>query len=272
MNNSFFKSYLYFTVNPEHIPDALRRGFTVLTIVNPEETKFYPGCVPMSNLLPSVTSVIDLINTDRTQPDYNDVVKKYVIDYQQYLSLGDRESSIVTILAAMYKTTHPVLLFSEYESNQQFLILDNVLTFFKNAFGIIAGDYNNICYNDPALQPGFLPDPKFIYNIIDLLFVNHYISKLEYARLMPDGAIPSPRASSILLSNYNYAFPNLKASMMAVYNILMALKQEASTGLKSIAVINTDQLDKAVMDEIDYIVNNSTNTKFKANPNPQLLK
>lgn len=267
----FFKSYMYYTTDPQNIPNALRRGFNVIAIVNPEEMKFYPGCIAMSNLLPSPSNVINLINTDRTQPDYQEIVKKYLYDYQLYLSLADREDSIVALLASLYKTSHSILLFVEYESDQQFMILYNILEFFKNCFGIIGADYKNLYNNDPKLNPGFVPDPKFIFNVIDLLFVNGYINKYEYAKFIPNGAVPSPRASSILLSDYNYAFPNLKASMIAVYNIVTALKQEALTGKKVLAIVNTEQLDSAIMSEIEYIVNNTT-AKFKPNPIQPLLK
>jgi hypothetical protein len=114
---------------------------------------------------------------------------------------------------------------------------------------------------DQRVQPCFKADPKFIYTIIDLLFTNAYIGKEEYARMLPKGSIPSPRAIGIILSDFNYAFPTMEASIVAACNILDTYRYQAETGKFCPAIRVTQKLDEARQAQINNIVMNSK-TRF----------
>jgi len=247
------------------IPDALMRGFNVACIVNPEEMQYFPGCVAMSNLLPHPYSVIDLLNAERKDPNYPAILQKYMLDYQKCLLSKDKEEPVCAIIASIYKTSKPLLLFVERESNSQFHIIESVAYFLRNFFGIIIGPYENIMRQDPNFNPGFIADPRYMFAVADLLFCNGYISKKEYAYYVPEGCIPSERACSILLSDYNYVFPNLQASITAVINIIRMLKEESVTGKTNVAFQITEKLNEEYQKEINNIVANS-NYRFGRKP------
>ena len=263
----FLKSYMYISTNVQAIPDALMRGFSVVVLADVEDSGYYPGCVVMSNLLPPPPLVYEILNTDRSDPNYNQIINHYYQSYYMFLGDPGREESIVNILASLYKTTHPLLIFTEDSIQQQFGPLNVLVQFFHDCFGIVVSDYANI--NTMQQQPYFIPDPKFVYNILEELFINSYISKVEYAMKLPEGAVPSPRSVSILLSDYNTVFPNLKSALIAAVNIINMIRQEQVSGKQSPVVQFTKSIDQARQQEIENIVQNS-NTTF-GNPNKQLL-
>ena len=258
----FFKSSMYWTTNSDFIPQALMNGFNVVVLVDVDLMGAFPGCVGMSNLLPHPPLVMQILSTDKATPGYETIMEQYMIGYQHFLSESQREESIVNLLASMYKTTHPVLLYAEPETERQFFILKNMCLFFQNMFGINIGWYDDMYNTANALsQPSFIPSPQFIYRIIDLLFVNAYITKKEDAMMLPQGMVPSVRVASILLSDFNCVFPTMQAAFIATCNIVEALRIEATTGMVVPAVKITKELDQARQDEITKILENP-NTRF----------
>ena len=257
----FLKSLAYRSTDSGAIPDALMRGFNVVVIVDVSEVQSYPACIAMSNLLPHPSLVYMILDTDLNDPNFQQVQQQYLAGYYSYLASPERESSIVNLLASMYKTTHPILLFAELDVERQFHSLQLVSQFLLQQFGIVVGDYSNLYTRDPQTQPGFLGEPQFVFNIIELLFTNAYISKEEYANMLPPGSIPGPRACSILLSDFNYAFPTMEAAVMAACNILDALRYQQQTGKFCPAIQLTQKLDEARQKQINDLVMNSQ-TRF----------
>ena len=96
-----------------------------------------------------------------------------------------------------------------------------------------------------------------LYNITELLFTNSYITKEEYAVMLPPGSIPSPRAISILLSDYNCAFPTMEATITAACNIIDAYKQQAQTGRLVPIVEMTKTLDDCRSQQVHQLIDNS---------------
>lgn len=257
----FLKSFAYRSTDAGAIPDALTRGFNVVVLVDVEETGNYPGCVAMSNLLPPPFLVYQILDTSQQEPDYQVKVQQYFSGYYAFLANPDREKSMVNLLASMYKTTHPILLYAELEVERQFHPLAILSQFMEQQFGILIANYENMFIQDQRVQPCFKADPKFIYTIIDLLFTNAYIGKEEYARMLPKGSIPSPRAIGIILSDFNYAFPTMEASIVAACNILDTYRYQAETGKFCPAIRVTQKLDEARQAQINNIVMNSK-TRF----------
>lgn len=257
----FLKSYAYRSTDNGAIPDALMRGFNVVVIVDVTEVPSYPGCVAMSNLLPHPSLVYLILETDRTDANYQQVVKQYMAGYYAFLASPEREQSIVNLLASMYKTTHPILLYTEIDVERQFHPLEMVSSFLMNQFGIKVGDYTNLYSNDPATSPGFLPDPKYIYQIVELLFTNAYISKEEYACLLPPVTIPGPRAVSILLSDFNHAFPTMESAVIAACNVVDTLRYQKQSGKICPVIELALKLDDERQKQVNELVMNSQ-TRF----------
>jgi hypothetical protein len=227
---SFLKSYAYFSTDSGAIPDAMMRGFNVVVITDVNDAQAYPGCVVMSGLLPHPTLVYLILNTDLKEPNYPVIQNQYLSGYFDYLSSPEKDDVIVNLLASLYKTNKPILLFAEMDVEQQFYPLEVLTKLLANKYGIIVANYANMFVNDPNMQPGFIPEPQFIYNIAESLFINAYISKEEYSTILPDGAIPSSRSISILLSDYNCVFPTMQAAITAACNIISTYKFQSQTG------------------------------------------
>lgn len=255
----FFRSSIYYSSDPGTIPDALMRGFNVVVLVDVEETRYYPGCFPMSSLLPPPSLVTMLLNSDQSQSDYKTIERDYYAYYTQYMASPAVENHIVNFLAGIYKTNKNILVFSEYDVEKQFGPLKTLYNFFLMNFGINLLPYD---YVFQAQQPPiFNPQPEFIYRVIELLFTNNYVTKEEYACVLPNGAIPSERAISILLSDYNYAFPTMQEAITAACNIIDVYRQQAATGRIIPVVEMSKNLDACRMRQIQQIVNDS-NIKF----------
>ena len=257
----FLKSYAYRSTDNGAIPDALMRGFNVVVIVDVSEVESYPGCVAMSNLLPHPSLVYLILDTDLSDPAYKAKLDQYLVGYSAFLASPEREQSVVNLLASMYKTTHPILLYTEIDIERQFHPLMVLTQFLYSQFGVIVADYNSLFMQDPAVQPGFVPDPKFVYNIAELLFTNAYIGKEEYSYILPPGSIPGPRSVSILLSDFNYAFPTMQAAVVAACNIIDTLRYQKQTGKICPVIQMTQRLDEARQQQISDLVMNSQ-TRF----------
>ena len=257
----FLKSYAYCSTDSGAIPDALMRGFNVVVIVDVTDERAYPSCIPMSNLLPHPSLVYLILNTDQNDPNYMAIQQQYMAGYYAFLASPEREQSIVNLLASMYKTTHPILLFTELDIERQFKPLQLLTEFLARQFGVIVADYSSLFINDPNTQPRFVYESQFVYNIIELLFINAYIGKEEYAYMLPPGVLPGPRAISILLADYNCVFPTMHEALVAACNILDMLRYQKQTGKICPVIQLSQQLDEARQKQVNDLVMNSQ-TRF----------
>lgn len=253
------KSALYFSSDPGTIPDALMRGFNVLVIVDVEEASQYPACYPMSSLLPPPSLVAMILETDRSAPNYAQVEQMYLGSYYNYMASPGVETSIVNLIASMYKTNKNALIFAEYDVESQFRPLQVLVNFFGTQFGINILPYECIFYSQQP--PIFNPRADYIYRIAELLFVNNFITREEYACILPPGSIPSPRSVNILLSDFNYIFPTMEAALQATCNIIDTYRNQYYSG-KVLPVIEMSKvLDNDRNQQIQQLINNS-NTRF----------
>lgn len=252
----FFKSAIYLSSDHGSIPDALMRGFNVVVIVDLEEAGYYPACYPMSSLLPPPNLVNLILNTDRSAFDYMQIEQMYDQAYYNYIASPNLEGHIVNLIASIYKTNKNVLLFAETDVEQQFRPLRILSLFFATQFGINLLPYESL-FGPPQNIPLFTPAPEYIYKIIELLFTNNFVSKEEYACVLPPNAVPSPRAISILLSDYNYIFPTMEVALKAACNIIDTYRKQQQTGMKQPVIEFTKALDECRNQQIQQLINNS---------------
>lgn len=255
----FFKSALYCSDDAGAIPDALMRGFTVVVIVDVEEVRQYPACYPMSSLLPPPALVTMIVNTDRAAPDYLQVEQYYLNAYYNYMASPNSEDNIVNLLASMYKTNRSILLYAEHDVEMQFKPLTVLVNFFATQFGINILPYECLFYQQHP--PIFNPTPEYIYKIAELLLANNFVTKEEYACILPPGSVPSPRAISILLSDYNYVFPTMEVALTAACNIIDTYRRQKETGKVMPVVEMTKVLDDVRNQQVQQLISNS-NTHF----------
>jgi hypothetical protein len=258
---SFLKSYAYRSTDTAAIPDALMRGFNVVVITDVPDAPAYPGCVVMSQLLPTASLCYTILNTDLKDPDYQMKQTQYLAQYYDVLNSPEKEPVIANIIASLYKTNKPILFYTEPDIEQQFYPIEVVTKVLQNRFGIIVANYANMFIEDPKLQPGFMPEPQYVYNIAEILFLNAYITKEEYSVILPADAIPSSRTISILLSDYNCALPTMQAAITAACNIISTYRFQQQTGTICPVINMTAQLDDARAKQVKMIVQNS-NTVF----------
>lgn len=255
----FFKSALYFSADAGSIPDALMRGMNVIVLIDVEDAGNYMACFPMSSLLPPPSLVNVILNTDRTAPDYAQTEQFYLQSYYNYMASPNVEDQIVNLLASMYKTNKSALIFTEYDVEMQFRPLQVLTSFFATQFGINIPPYEALFYPQPP--PIFNPLPGFIYRIVELLLANNYITKEEYACLIPQDAVPSPRAVSIILSDFNYVFPTMEAALTAACNIIDTYRRQSQSGKVMPVIEMSKALDEVRSQQIQQLINNS-NTRF----------
>lgn len=233
MNNimqPFLKSNCYVTDDFGLLNDAKQRGFNIVCLVEPEETSLYPDCSIASLLLPHPVIILEFLNSDPKQVDYNTIIQKYLYDYQNYLASAELEGSIVNILASLYKLQRNLLLFCPTDQNREFKILDSIAYFLSNAFGIIPGNYQYLFNPDPRLAPRFIDSPAFRYVFLDLLFINGFIDMREYSVKLPPNSIPSPRATAKIFQIINKPLPDLKSGITIAISVIESIKQEYQTG------------------------------------------
>lgn len=254
----FFKSALYFSLDAGAPPDALMRGMNVIVLLDVDEARYFPACFPMSGLLPPPSLVNVIVNTDRTAPDYPQTEQFYLQSYYNYMTSPNVEDHIVNLLASMFKTNKSALLYTDYDIELQFRPMQVLTTFFATQFGINILPYETLFYEQqPAI---FNPLPDNIYRIVELLLANNYITKEEYACLLPPNAVPSPRSVSIILSDFNYVFPTMEAALTAACNILDTYRQ-AQSGKVMPVIEMSKALDDIRNQQIQQLVSNS-NTRF----------
>jgi hypothetical protein len=236
MENPFLRGRLYASNDPGSIPDALSCGFVVIALVDVGNALQYPNCAIMSSLLPPPDAITDILNGN---------VPLGVQKYTAYLADAAREDSIVCLLAALYQKPANFLLYTEFEPDREFHILETLSTFLANAFGIIVGGYR--LPNRPALT---MRSPQFDFTISDLLYVNGFITVQEYVRMIPPNAVPSPRAMSVLLRHINYGFKSMEDCARACMGMINDIRMELTTGKKSPIMMVTPTLSKDALVEL----------------------
>lgn len=243
MNNNYccpppvIMGRLWSTDDPGAIPDAMARGFQIICIVDTGESQKFPNCSIMSNLLPPPEALTAYI-------DGNVQLGKQI--YTQYLLSKGREESIAVLLAALHKKPLNFLIYVEYEPNQEFHILETLIEFFYNVFGIVIG-----IYGSKNCVPNVLPSAPTDFTILDILFCNGYISKEEYAMSQPKGTIPSDRAASILLRDLNYGFSSMKECLKACVMYLDSIRNEVLTGNTNPVFIMNQKMEQRQEKAID---------------------
>lgn len=262
MGRQFLKANCYISDDFGMLNDARQRGLNILCLVEPEESSQYPGCSIASLLLPHPIIITEFLNSDPNQIDYSVILNKYLFDYQNYLASSELEQSVVNILAALYKVPKHLLIFCPTDQNKEFKILDSIVYFLSNTFGIIPGEYQYIFNNDPAVVPKFIDTSAFRYIILDLLFVNGFIDVKEYALSIPPNSIPSPRATSKLLQLINQPMPDLKSAIITAINIIESIKRENQTGKISPFIETKNNISQELENKID-------NAIFNSQPNQQ---
>lgn len=235
-SNPFLPGQLYASNDPGAIVDAMSCGFVVIALVDVSATPNYKNCVVISSLLPPPEAISAILDGNLQLGQQK---------YLAYLADSAREETIVCILAALHQQPRNFLLFTEYDSDTEFHIIDTLRSFFFQAFGIVIGDYKN-----PNLPAGSINDPKYNFTLADLLFINGYIPKEMYVTMLPLDAVPSPRAISILLRHINYGFQTMDDCVRACIAMINDIRKEMQTGIKSPIMI-APELSKEAMEELN---------------------
>lgn len=204
---------LYATNDPGLVTYAMTCGVQVIALVDTGEAQYYPGCNVLSSFLPPPDVISEMLDGD-----FATGIQKY----KMYLASPQRESVVVSILGALHLTPKPYLFYTEFDPDREFHILETIMTFFREVFGIIIG-----WYGDRTRPFQFINSPQYVFTITDLLFVNNYIKDQDYAFLIPRDAIPSPRACSILLKDIQYGFRTQQDAIHVVMTILNNIRIQA---------------------------------------------
>lgn len=215
MENRFLRGRMYVTDDPGAVTHAMSCGFQVIALADVNEKDRYPGCVILSSLLPPPNVIAEILNGNVTGG---------IMAYKSYLASVDREEVVVTLIAALLKPKN-LLMYVEYDQNKEFHILETIMGFFAEAFGIVFGVYGDP--NQPAIT---VASAQNDYVISDLLYVNNYITINDYVMMMPVAAVPSPRAVSLILKNSNRMFSSYDEAMRMAMAIINDLRTEISTG------------------------------------------
>ena len=215
--NPFLPGRLYMSDDPSSIIDALSHGIPVIAAIDVSEQNDprYNGCVVLSGLLPPSTVITEMIDGSK---------EKGISMYLQYLSNKDREQTITTILAALQKRNWNFLIYTEYDSNKEFCILQTLSIFLRDLFGINMGVYKNPNY--PAFN---IDKPEYQFNISTLLLSNGFINVHTFADMMPANVPPDLRVYPILLRDLNIKFESPECAKRACMAIINDLKQEHQT-------------------------------------------
>lgn len=235
-DNRFLLGKIYASNDLGAIQHALSYGGRVIVIVDVNQKNDFPGCVLLSNLLPPPDVITEFLDGN---------VPRAIQLYKAFLADVNREDTIVHILAALHHNPNNLLIYSELESDREFHILETIISFFKEAFGIAIGWYGNPDYPSISLD---LPEYHFI--IADLLFVNDLIDIKDYAIMTPVDALPSPRAAHKILQITNYGFRTIEEAMRFVLAILNDIRIQAQTGLINPIMFVDPQLPQNSLEEL----------------------
>lgn len=238
MENGFIKGRLYATNDQGAIPDAMTRGIQVVALVDVAQTQIYKqrGCLVISSLLPPPEAITDIINGN---------LPLGIQKYKAYLADPAQEAMIVCLLAAIVQKPRPLLLYCEYDPDVEFHILETLYSFFLESFGVVIG-----WYGDPRRPATSIKDNRFSYSLADLLFVNNYISRVDYAKELPADAIPSARACQALLRTVNYGFQTMEDCVRVCMSMVEDLRTQGEVALHSPMGFTKADLSSKAMEEI----------------------
>ena len=242
--NPMLGGKLWASNDPGSIPYAMSMGYIVITVVDVGESKNFPNTVTISSLLPPPQAITEVINGE-PQKAFN--------IYMAYLASPERDETIATILAAMYQKPVNYLLYTEYDSDQEFNILNTLAQFFARKFGIIIGHFNDTTNFPPAHNLGDYP---YVCTVIDTIFCNGYMSLHDYARLFPHGphvpvqyTLPTMQACAMILRGINYGFNSPQDCMRACLGMLDDIRNEEKTG-KINPMMATPTLSKDALEQL----------------------
>lgn len=222
--NSLFEGSLNASNDAGAIPDALASGYCVIAVVDVEDSARFmniPNLVVMSDLLPPPASITAYI-------DGNPNMGKSI--YLSYLADKGREQSVVNILQVLYGhrefiKRNDILLYTDYEPDIEFHILDTLAEFFCNTFGIVINPYKSKSINN-------IRNNVTDFIIANVLFSNGKINKYEYAMMMPAQLKPTAESMSILLSDINYQPGSLHDAAITSMKYLEQLREEVRSNYR----------------------------------------
>ena len=217
MENKWLPGRLYLSCEQPRIMDALQCGMYVIAVIDVAEERDpqYQGCCVMSSLLPPSSSITEMINGN---------LQKGIQLYYQYLLAPERETTITHILAALHQKPRNFLLYTEYDSNKEFHILETLGHFFFTTFGIGCGVFMNPQY--PAFN---VSHPQYDYAISNLLFSNGFINSRTYACMMPPNTIPTEKSCIRLSQTIPIRFQTKEEAMRYCIGLIANLREEEMT-------------------------------------------
>lgn len=223
-NNSLFEGSLNSSNDAGAIPDALASGYCVIAVVDVEDSARFmniPNLVVMSDLLPPPASITAYIDGN---PNMGRTI------YLSYLSDKGREQSIVNILQVLYGhrnfiKRNDILLYTDYEPDIEFHILDTLAEFFGVTFGILINPYK-------SKSMSHVRNINTDFIIANVLFSNGKINKYEYAMIMPAQCAPTHESMSILLSDINYQPGSLHDAAITSMKYLEQLREEVKSNYR----------------------------------------
>lgn len=252
MENTFLKGKLFASSDQGSIAAAMTCGMQVIALVDTGQAYTYQsmGCVVISSLLPPPEAITEMLNGN---------LAGGIQIYKSYLASSNREETMVCLLAALHQKPMGFLLYSEYDPDKEFHILETICSFLGEAFGIIVGVFGN-----PKFPATSVRNPQFDYRIADLLFVNNFINREMYAMMTPPDAVPSPRACQALLRHINYGFNSMEDCVRACLAMLNDIRMECQTGkINPMMIIppglTPQQLDEVKKRKVDEQVMNAGN-------------
>lgn len=223
-NDDLFEGSLNCSNDAGAIPDALASWYCVVAVVDVEDSVRFmniPNLVVMSDLLPPPASITAYI-------DGNPNMGKSI--YLSYLADKGREQSVVNILQVLYGRRefikrNDILLYTDYEPDIEFHILDTLAEFFCNTFGIVINPYK-------SKSVSHIRNINTDFIIANVLFSNGRINKYEYAMIMPAECTPSYESMSILLSDINYQPGSLHDAAVTSMKYLEQLREEVKSNYR----------------------------------------
>lgn len=238
MENAFIKGRMYASNDQGAIADAMTCGLQVIALVDTSQSYIFSqrGCVVISSLLPPPEVIATMLNGN---------IPLGIQQYKAYLASPNQEDVIVCMLAALVQKPRGFLLYTEFDPDREFHILETIMSFFVEAFGIIIG-----WYRDPRRPATSIRSPEFDFRLADLLFVNNMIPRHTYAMMTPPGSVPSPRACQALLKTVNYGFKSMEDCVKVCMAMIDDIRSEVKTGMINPMVFTKADLSSAAMNEI----------------------
>lgn len=210
----YLKGVIYATDDPGTLPLAKTYGFQVIVLADVGETPNYPGCIVLSSLLPPPDVVAEIIDED---------INNGLHHYLQYIASVEREYVIANILAALLRPKK-ILIYTEMEQNKEFHIIETLVQFFYEVFGVLIGIYGT------GKDTTYICEPRFDYSRAELLYAYDFISLRDYTLITPNDAVPSPRSVSKIVASTNLIFRDLNEATRMAIAIINNIRSEAEHG------------------------------------------